>query len=244
MRPAGSKPRGVFVTGTDTGVGKTVVAAALTAALKAQGVDVGVMKPIITGWTEHGTSDSAWIRDIAKTGDPMDLISPYRLEAPAAPLVAARRAGSAIEVPRILEAFRTLAARHDCMIVEGLGGVMVPVTAEVFVADLAKQIGLPALIVARAALGGINHALLTIDCLRGRGVPILGLVFNHAGKPAGDDDPAETARTILQLSGIRSFGELPHCQGLPCTWQEHESRLIAHLDIEGLLESLGLRGTA
>ena len=130
------------------------------------------------------------------------------------------------------------------MVVEGIGGVLVPVTTDLFVVDLIKGLGLPVLLVARAGLGSINHTLLTLDCLRTRGVPILGLVFNHSARPPAAPDESDTIPTILRLSHVRSFGDLPYCEGLPGTWPQHRDTLIARLDIQGLLDVLGLRGLA
>ena len=237
--------RGVFVTGTDTGVGKTLVTATVVSALKAQSVNAGVMKPITTGSADgHALSDPDWLISVTETADAPDLVAPYRLRLAAAPLVAAAHANVAIDPSRITQAFQALSARHDCVLVEGVGGVLVPVTADLFVVDLIKRLGLPVLLVARAGLGSINHTLLTLDCLRTRGVPILGLVFNHPTRPPAARDESDTIPTILRLSHVRSFGELPYCEGLPATWLRHRDTFIARLDIQGLLEALGLRKLA
>jgi len=237
--------RGVFVTGTDTGVGKTLVTATVVAALKAQSVNTGVMKPITTGSADgRALSDPDWLISVTETSDAPDLVAPYRLPLAAAPLVAAAHANVAIDPSRITQAFQALSARHDCVLVEGVGGVLVPVTADLFVVDLIKRLGLPVLLVARAGLGSINHTLLTLDCLRTRGVPILGLVFNHPTRPPAARDESDTIPTILRLSHVRSFGELPYCEGLPATWLRHRDTFIARLDIQGLLEALGLRKLA
>lgn len=246
MSSPGRTPRGLFITGTDTGVGKTIVTAAVAAALTAHGVNTGIMKPITTGVAESSTglSDPDWLVSAMGVTDPPDLISPYRLRTAAAPLIAAAREGLAIEPARIIGAFQALSARHDCVVVEGIGGVLVPIAPDFFVVDLAKQLGLPVLIVARAGLGGINHALLTLECLRNRGVEIGGLIFNHHSPPPAGPDESDTVRTILRLSGVPSFGELPYCDGLPAAWARHQDTLAGRLDVQGLLEVLKLRGLA
>jgi dethiobiotin synthetase len=238
--------RGIFITGTDTGVGKTIVTAAVVTALKAQGIDAGVMKPIVTGVPAIGTgaSDSQWLLSISGVGDTLDAVSPYRFHTPAAPLVAAAHAGAPIDLNRITEAFSVLAARHECVIVEGIGGVLVPVTPDLFVVDLIKQLEVPTLVVARSGLGSINHTLLTLECLRSRGVRILGLVFNNPTRPTGIPDESETVTTILRMSGLPSFGELPYCEELPATWNQYRETLITRLEVQGLLEALGLRRLA
>jgi len=245
MNSPGHTP-GLFITGTDTGVGKTIVTGTIVTALMAHGINPGVMKPIVTGMDEQrvGLPDSEWLTTITGLCDPPDLVSPYRFRAAAAPLIAATHEGQTIAPSRIMQAFHALSARHDCVVVEGIGGVMVPITPGFFVADMAKQMGLPVVIVARAGLGSINHTLLTVDCLRNRGVAIGGLIFNQTTRPTSVPDESDTVQTILRLSGLRSFGELPSCEGLPTAWPTHRDTLIARLDVQGLLETMGVRGTA
>ncbi len=246
MTLPGRRPIGLFIAGTGTGVGKTIATAAVAATLTGRGVNAGVMKPIATGMDAGETvlSDPDWLAWATGVTDPSDLIAPYRFSIPASPLVAAARDGRTINPARITEAFQALSARHDCVVVEGIGGVLVPITADFFVADLAKHLGLPVLIVAQAGLGSINHTLLTLECLRNRGAALGGLIFNHPSPPLAAADASETVPTILRLSGARSFGELPYCEGLPAAWTRHRDTLAARLDGEGLLEMLQLRGLA
>ena len=246
MNSPGRTPRGIFITGTDTGVGKTIVTAAVAAAFTAHGVNTGIMKPIATGETERSTglSDPDWLVSAMGVTDPPDLITPYRFRTAAAPLIAAARDGRAIEPARIIGALQALSARHDCVVVEGIGGVLVPVTPDLFVVDLARQMGLPVLVVARTSLGSINHTLLTLECLRSRGVPILGLIFNNPARPPSVPDESDTIQTILRVSGLRSFGELPYCEGLPAAWSQHHEQLVGRLAVDGLLQALGMQGLA
>ena len=246
MNSPGRTPRGIFITGTDTGVGKTIVTAAVAAAFTAHGVNTGIMKPITTGEAERSTglSDPDWLVSAMGVTDPPDLIMPYRFRTAAAPLIAAARDGRAIEPARIIGALQALSARHDCVVVEGIGGVLVPVTPDLFVVDLARQMGLPVLVVARTSLGSINHTLLTLECLRSRGVPILGLIFNNPARPPSVPDESDTIQTILRVSGLRSFGELPYCEGLPAAWSQHHEQLVGRLAVDGLLQALGMQGLA
>ena len=214
-------PQGVFITGTDTGVGKTVVACGLAAWCRAQGLDVGVMKPVATGgrWVRQAggakrlvSDDAVRLARAAGTDDDWALINPVCFEEPLAPWTAARRLHTSIRLQRVYEAYRILAARHDVLIVEGVGGLLVPLTARTTVADVAKRMGLPLLVVARPGLGTLNHTLLTLQCLRQLKLPCAGVVVNH-GMPAARQPMARLAErtnskilTLLApLAGIAPF---------------------------------------
>jgi dethiobiotin synthetase len=202
--------RGIFITGTDTGVGKTFVAAGVARALLAQGIGVGVMKPAETGCrSRHGKLipvDAMTLMRSADTTDPLDLVNPYRFRAPLAPMVAAQREGRTIELRKIREAFRLLTKRHEFLIVEGAGGIMVPLTSRTSYLDLAAELRLLVLIIARPSLGTINHTLLTITALRAKRVHIAGTVFNHSTD--GRQGPAERTNPsiIERLSGVPVLG--------------------------------------
>lgn len=200
--------RGVFVTGTDTGVGKTRVACALAASLRGRGLDVGVMKPIETGVGAAGPLDALALRAAAGCSDPLEEICPEPLALPAAPAVAARHAGRAIDLERIFRAYRGLCARHDCMLAEGAGGLLVPVTRELSMADLARQLGLPLLLVARSALGTLNHTLLTLEAAVARGLPVRGVVISHAQEMRDEGTRLNLAELRRGL-GPTLLGELP-----------------------------------
>jgi dethiobiotin synthetase len=236
-------PRGLFVTGTDTGVGKTIATGVVAVSLRAQGLNAGVMKPVETGTNTRAVTDSDWLLSVVPTEAPREMTSPYRLGTAAAPAVAAMAENLSIELPIIVAAFQALASRHECIVVEGVGGAMVPLAHDLLVADLMLQLGLPVLIVARAGLGSINHTLLTVECLERRGIPILGILFNNPIPPPHDQSH-DTVATILRWTGLRSFGELPHADGLPETWNRQHARLMSRVDIQGLLEALELRGVA
>ncbi|MEW6357732.1 MAG: dethiobiotin synthase [Planctomycetota bacterium] len=170
--------KGIFVTGTDTEVGKTVVAVGIARAIKRRGVDVGVMKPVASGG--QPSEDAVMLAKAAGTNDPMEEINPICLPEPLAPTVAARRCGRIVELQKIWNAFRSLSARHEFLIVEGIGGLLVPLAEGITVADLAKGMALPLLIVGRTGLGTINHVLLTVEAARARTLTIAGIVLNQA----------------------------------------------------------------
>lgn len=246
--------RGCFVTGTDTGVGKTVVTAALALRLKQFGFPVGVMKPIETGCTGSGAtaSDAERLRTAGGAVDSVDVISPYRFPAPLAPLAAARRAGEVIEIDRIMAAFETLAAGHTLLLVEGIGGVMVPIGKHFNVRDLIAQLGLPTVVVGRATLGGVNHAILTVEALRQRRIAILGIVLNRPAtlSESSSDEPDaiearqedSTVQLVRELIGVPVVGPLRHEPLLAQAWEpglrklvnEEAIRELADLVIKGV----------
>lgn len=170
----------LFVTGTDTGVGKTVVAAGIAAALARRGVDVGVMKPVATGGVRRNgrlvSEDAEFLRRAACVSDPLDFINPVCLAAPLAPLYAARRP---LDLSPVWKAWRALTGRHRTLIVEGIGGLLVPLRRRFAVAHLVRHLGLPLLIVARPTLGTINHTALTALAARSFGLRVIGVVINY-----------------------------------------------------------------
>lgn len=229
-------PKGLFITGTDTGVGKTAVAAALAAVLNARGLDPGVMKPVASGGP--ASADARLLRNAAGVVDPIRDVNPVCLTTPLSPNVAARIEGRPIDLNLILDAFARLSAAHSWMIVEGVGGLLVPIRDDFSVADLAVRLGLPLLIVARAALGTINHTLLTLEAAAARNLEVRGIVYNTT-QPGPADAAARTSPEIItRLTGIPSLGVLPFDPSLD-TDAGRLGGLIEgaeqHLDLERLL---------
>ena len=200
--------RGVFVTGTDTGVGKTVVSCALVRSLRDDGVDVGVMKPIETGVGEAGPLDAIALHEAAGGVDDLDDVCPQRFALPAAPTVAARAEGARVDLGAVHRAFERLAARHELLVVEGAGGLLVPAADGASMADLAFELCLPLLVVARARLGTINHTLLTLDAARARGLEVAGVVVSHVDGALSPAD-AENLACLREALGDRLVGEVP-----------------------------------
>jgi dethiobiotin synthetase len=205
---ADSPARGLFVTGTDTGVGKTVVSCALIRGLRERGVDAGAMKPIETGVGPEGPLDAIALRDAAGAGDPLEDVCPQWFALPAAPCAAAEAEGRRVDLDAIRLAFDRIAARRDLVVVEGAGGLLVPIQDGETMADLARALGLPLLIVARAALGTINHTLLTLEATAARSLPLIGVVISHAGGVLSSADAANLAALRDEL-GDRLIGEIP-----------------------------------
>jgi len=214
--------QGFFITTTDTGVGKTVFTAALAERLRGEGRAVIAMKPIATGVAGAGvSSDTLFLECAAQSGESPERLTPLAFRAPLAPAVAARLEGRAIDLAALAEHCRSVAARYEVTLVEGVGGLLVPLTDGACVADFAKELGLPLIVVARPGLGTLNHTALTVESARGRGLAVAGIVIS--GWP---EEPGLAEETNLD--------ELPRLTGLP---------LLACLPLsEGLDTDRGERG--
>src|SRR5436305_14403039 len=164
--------KGLFVTGTDTGVGKTVVTGLLARILRKQGLRVGVMKPVETGCPREGDQlapqDALFLRRISGCTAPPEVVTPYAFAEPLAPAIAAELAGCSIELSHIRSCYEQLLTQHDYVLVEGAGGLLVPLTAQHTMHDMAVALGLPILVVACNKLGTINHTALTVTVVRER----------------------------------------------------------------------------
>jgi dethiobiotin synthetase len=168
--------RGLFVTGTDTGVGKTVLAAALAAALRADGVDVAAFKPVVTGLDEPEDDRPADHELLAAAaGRPADEVTPHRFGPAVSPHLAAELAGTALDPAALVAAARGLPA--DVVVAEGVGGLLVPLTLGYTVRDLAVDLGWPVVVAARPGLGTINHSLLTVEAARAAGLDLRAVVL-------------------------------------------------------------------
>lgn len=175
--------RGLFVTGTDTGIGKTHTAAALVAGLARRGYRAAGMKPVASGCERDGegrwrNNDALILQQSADRDWPYEWINPYALPEPVAPHIAADLAGIAIDPDEIRRCYERLAAASDVVVVEGVGGWRVPLARDVMTADLVRSLGMPVLLVVGLRLGCINHALLTAEALCADGLPMLGWVAN------------------------------------------------------------------
>jgi dethiobiotin synthetase len=203
--------KAIFITGTDTGVGKTVFAAALARLLKKRGINVGVMKPVTTGCTERDgilvSNDAellAWGAGVQINQE----ITPYLLKEPIAPSAAAEKEHVKIEFSRILAAYHRLCDEHDFIIVEGAGGLMVPLAGGLLIADLVKLLDLPLLVVARPDLGTVNHTVLTCFTARALGLEVKATVINNF--PDSPDSAVATAPHLIgSLAGVPLLAIIP-----------------------------------
>ncbi|RBW68316.1 dethiobiotin synthase [Bacillus taeanensis] len=209
--------KGIFVTGTDTEIGKTFVTGGIAAALKESGHDVGVFKPMLSGTKrEDPESDASYLKRMAEDANTLEEINPFQFDEPLAPYAAAKRAGKKVALDEVLAAWKKVKSRHDIFLVEGAGGLAVPLGKDYLVSDVAKAIGFPLLITARPSLGTVNHTLLTIDYAKRAGLRVLGVVINGLKEDeigiAEETNPA----LIEQFSGVPVLGVLP--------WMENVSR--------------------
>ncbi len=201
--------KALFVTGTDTGVGKTVVAAGIARLLYRRGLKIGVLKPVETGCEPGRAADGALLAEAAGLAD--DAVAatvPITYRQPLAPLVAARQEGRPIDLDRLDAAWQSLAG-HDWVIVEGAGGLSVPISHDLDMAGLAGRWRLPLLVVARPGLGTLNHTFLTVHYGCSRGLAIVGVVIS--GWPAADPDPSlhSNPAMIEELCEVPVLGIVP-----------------------------------
>lgn len=193
---------GVFVTGTSTEVGKTVVAAAIARTLAAEGKRVAVFKPAVTGLEEAGETDHALLRRASGSNQSDEEIAPYRYGPPASPHLAAALAGEEIDPERLRQAAQAAAAGADAIVCEGVGGLLVPLSPAYLVRDLAVDLGYPLAIVAGPGLGTINHTLLTLESARAAGLEVAAVILNP-----WPEEPSEIERdnreTIAALGEVR-----------------------------------------
>jgi dethiobiotin synthetase len=211
---------GFFITGTDTGVGKTHVAVALTRACVAAGKRVAVMKPVAAGvtLTDEGprNDDALELLAASNVEAPYEDVNPWLLRLPASPHLAARADGVTIGADAVVAACVRLAQRADLVLAEGAGGWLAPISATRTMADLAVALGFPAILVVGLRLGCLNHALLTRDSLRAHGVPFAGWIANHL-----DPDMALARDNISTLSerfGVDPLAVVPHGKTPKSEW--------------------------
>lgn len=205
---------GLFVTGTDTGVGKTFVTAMIAGQLRDAGLTVGAYKPACSGSVETPAGpvwdDVEILHQATERRFDRDRICPQQFHAPLAPPVAARQEGRTVDCDRLREGAIWWGSRCDLLLVEGVGGLLCPLTETTTVADLAVELQMPLLVVARATLGTINHTLLTLDAARSRGLTVAGVLLNAVVDVDGDVSVTTNAEEIARRSGVEVLGMLPH----------------------------------
>ena len=200
----------IFVTGTDTDIGKTVVTAGLAAVMQSLGYKAGVYKPFQSGATvQNGFLASPDLAYVKKLDLYVETACTYLLKAPTAPFVAAVLENTEMNLDAIKKDYEILKNKCEVTLVEGAGGLMVPATEDAFMADIAKLLDIPLLIVARADLGTINHTLLTINEAKSRGLDIAGVIINRYPKGTNDVAIKTAPKLIQEYSGVDIVGVIP-----------------------------------
>ncbi len=202
--------KGILITGTDTGVGKTHAALGIIEFAKSKGITVAAMKPLETGCRRYGKrlipSDAVRLMKVSGMKD-INIVNPYRFKTPAAPYVAGRLEGRSVNIDTIKKVYRRLSQHNDLVIVEGAGGLLVPITKNFSYADLAHELSFSILIVAANELGVINHVLLTVDYIKTHGLTLCGVVMNNISSK-NKIAKKTNARTLSLLLGKEFIGEL------------------------------------
>jgi len=202
-----NKAKGLFITGTDTGVGKTLICGGIARILRKQGLKVGVFKPVATGCrSEEGeliSRDAEFLRMCAELNEPMTVITPASYRTPAAPIVCARIEEKPIDYEQIAAMYNYLARTCDVVLVEGIGGVLVPQDEQTMIIDLAAKMKLPTVVVAGVKLGTINHTLLTLQAVRKTGLYAVGVVINGYSVPAANIAEETAPNIIAQLGNTK-----------------------------------------
>src|SRR4030042_2382765 len=241
--------KGFFITGTDTGVGKTVIAGALILVIRHLGFRVCGMKLIETGCLKSESrvnssvakefrvkdkllipADGMFLKEIADSDDSLDLITPVRFENPLAPFPASEIEGIPVDIEKIKEAYAELSRKYDAVVVEGIGGLLVPLRRDYFVLDLARDFGLPVIIVSRPGLGTINHTMLTVNYAIKEGLNVAGIIINYNYPPKDTVDEETNLDIMKHISPVPIIGVFPFLRDL----ESHtiEKAVVKNLDLE------------
>ena len=200
-----------FITGTDTGVGKTTMTAAIAASLRKRNIDVGVMKPVATGLaqkTGFKSQDVALLYDAAQVNDDEKTINPVFLPLPTSPYDASKALSMKIDMDVVFERYRHLVKNHQMVLVEGIGGMMTPIARDFFVADMIKQMDLETIVVTRSTLGTINHTVMTTELCKKYQIPVKGLIINNFDEKGGHAE-RNAPSTLHEVTGLPILGIIP-----------------------------------
>ena len=206
--------KSIFITGTDTDVGKTYITAGLSVTLRKMGKDVGVMKPFAAGNAQKNgfkSEDVEILLNAAQVNDPENLVNPQFFSIPASPYTAWKKLKTKPKIPTILKSFRKLSNLHEMLLVEGMGGVMTPILKNYHVTNLIKEMKIPTIIVTRSKVGTVNHTLMTVKMCEKYKIPIKGIIINNFDKGY----PINQLKNDLQnLTGVKILGSIPFLKDL------------------------------
>ena len=207
--------KSIFITGTDTDVGKTYITAGLAVSVRKMGIDVGVMKPFAAGLAQKKgfkSEDVEILSTAAQVNDPENLVSPQFFPIPASPYTAWKNLKIKPKIPTILSSFKKLSKLHEMILVEGMGGVMTPILKDYYVTNLIKEMKIPAVIVTRSKIGTVNHTVMTVRMCEKYKIPIKGIIINDF-----DSDGYKTkelTRDLKNLLGVPILGSIPFIDDL------------------------------
>jgi dethiobiotin synthetase len=216
-----------FITATDTGVGKTTLTAALATCIKKLGINVGVMKPVATGVlqkTGFKSSDASVLYNAAGVHDAEDEINPVFMPLPVSPYDASKALNILFDKKIIFEQFAKLQRRHQMMLVEGIGGLLTPLTRDYFVLDLIKDMGLEVIIVTRSTLGTLNHTMMTVKTCRDNKIPIKGILVNNYDENGGPEEK-NAPLTIHEITNVPILGVLPFIK-----YYDNPDMMVSHVE--------------
>lgn len=201
--------KSLFITGTDTDVGKTYITAGLAITLRKMGIDIGVMKPFAAGIAQKNgfkSEDVEILSNAAHVSDPENLVNPQFFPIPVSPYTAWKQLKTKPKIATILSSFKKLSKLHDTILVEGMGGVMTPILKDYFITDLIKEMKIPTVIVARSKVGTVNHTIMTVMMCQKYKIPIKGIIINNfdEGYPIN-----QLTKDLENLTGIKVLGTIP-----------------------------------
>ena len=207
--------KSLFITGTDTDVGKTYVTAGLAVTLRKMGVDIGVMKPFAAGSPQkkgYKSEDVEILANAAQVSDPEKLMNPQFFKMPASPYTASKDLKVKVNVKSVITSFKKLSKLHSALLVEGMGGIMTPILKDYFVTDLIKEMKIPAVIVTRSKVGTINHTIMTVKMCQKYKIPIKGIIINNFD--ADGYKIKSLKRDLENLTGVPILGTIPYIENL------------------------------
>lgn len=238
--------KGFFITGTDTAVGKTIITAALIKAVKLLGLRVCGMKPIETGCKKIDCrlqiadckfkdrvlipSDGMFLKEMAGMDDSIDFVTPIRFENSIAPFTASEIEGIPVDIDKIQKAYKVLSKKYEVVIVEGIGGLLVPIKKDYFVLDLAEELGLPVIVVSMPGLGTINHTMLTVNYAIKEGLDIAGIIINYSHPPENTIAENTNPEVLKEISHVPIIGIFPYLKDFES--DTIESAAVKNLNLE------------
>ena len=209
--------KSIFITGTDTDIGKTYITAGLAVTLRKMGVDIGVMKPFAAGNAQKNgfkSEDVEILSKAAQVNDPENLVNPQFFPIPASPFTAWKKLKIKPKIPAILKSFKKLSNLHEMLLIEGMGGVMTPILKDYYVANLIKEMKIPTIIVTRSKVGTVNHTIMTVKFCEKFKIPIKGIIINNFDKGY----PVKQLKNDLEgLTGVKILGSIPFLKNLSDT---------------------------